>query len=404
MKILLFLFSSALWAQVPVPGSGGGGGGGGGGTPGGSDTQVQFNDSGTFGGDAGFTYNKTTDVASLTGGLAVGSSPPTCTAGTAGVLCLKEGTAPTGEASVGMLYTKTDHLWYTKLNNGAEVQVLTASGTATLTGKTYDTAGSGNAFAINGTAITAVSGTGAVCLASGSACSGGGSSSPFDWTDLPGTERFCPYGIAPVGANTLEADYFWQTSGTVTSASTRCGVTIAGATANTTYYIGESSSNSATSMQINPATEANWQVFGIISGDNNTNSNRFCFYYSTAGGCNDNILVSSGGVGIIYRQGTDTNWQLATCDGVGAACTFVDTGTPYVTNTKFKVYLKATTAGTIKGCADATITGTCNVTEASSATHIKSADMTFRVASIPGSNNSSGLSVWYLGWSFRSGY
>ena len=38
---------------------------GGGGTPGGADTQVQFNDSSTFGGDAGLVYNKTTDT--LTG-------------------------------------------------------------------------------------------------------------------------------------------------------------------------------------------------------------------------------------------------------------------------------------------------------------------------------------------------
>ena len=36
-----------------------------GGTPGGSDTQVQFNDSGSFGGDSGLVYNKTTDL--LTG-------------------------------------------------------------------------------------------------------------------------------------------------------------------------------------------------------------------------------------------------------------------------------------------------------------------------------------------------
>jgi len=36
-------------------------------TPGGSDTQVQFNDAGAFGGDAGMTYNKTTD--NLTVGL-----------------------------------------------------------------------------------------------------------------------------------------------------------------------------------------------------------------------------------------------------------------------------------------------------------------------------------------------
>ena len=39
--------------------------GGGGGTPGGSNTQVQFNDGGAFGGDAGLVYNKTTDT--LTG-------------------------------------------------------------------------------------------------------------------------------------------------------------------------------------------------------------------------------------------------------------------------------------------------------------------------------------------------
>jgi len=38
---------------------------GGSGTPGGSDTQVQFNDGGSFGGDAGFTYDKTNNAASL---------------------------------------------------------------------------------------------------------------------------------------------------------------------------------------------------------------------------------------------------------------------------------------------------------------------------------------------------
>jgi hypothetical protein len=45
------------------------GAGGGGGTPGGSPTQVQFNDGGTFGGDAGLTYNKTTDELTLAGDL-----------------------------------------------------------------------------------------------------------------------------------------------------------------------------------------------------------------------------------------------------------------------------------------------------------------------------------------------
>lgn len=39
--------------------------GGGGGTPGGSDTQVQFNDGGVFGGDTNFYFNKTTDLLSI---------------------------------------------------------------------------------------------------------------------------------------------------------------------------------------------------------------------------------------------------------------------------------------------------------------------------------------------------
>lgn len=42
---------------------------GGGGSPGGSNTQVQFNDSGSFGGDAGFTYNKTTDTVNVAGNV-----------------------------------------------------------------------------------------------------------------------------------------------------------------------------------------------------------------------------------------------------------------------------------------------------------------------------------------------
>jgi hypothetical protein len=41
------------------------GGGGGNGSPGGSNTQVQFNNAGTFGGDSGFTYNNITNTLSV---------------------------------------------------------------------------------------------------------------------------------------------------------------------------------------------------------------------------------------------------------------------------------------------------------------------------------------------------
>ncbi len=53
-------FAVALSAQYTPPS-----GGGGGGTPGGSNTQVQFNDSATFGGNSGFTFDKATGVVTI---------------------------------------------------------------------------------------------------------------------------------------------------------------------------------------------------------------------------------------------------------------------------------------------------------------------------------------------------
>jgi hypothetical protein len=47
----------------------GGGGGGGDASAAGSNTQVQFNNSGEFGADAGFTYNSTTNILSTNGGF-----------------------------------------------------------------------------------------------------------------------------------------------------------------------------------------------------------------------------------------------------------------------------------------------------------------------------------------------
>ena len=47
----------------------GGNGGGGNGSPGGANTQVQFNNAGNFGGDAGFTYNSVTNVLSVSGNI-----------------------------------------------------------------------------------------------------------------------------------------------------------------------------------------------------------------------------------------------------------------------------------------------------------------------------------------------
>jgi hypothetical protein len=53
---MALVFNPLLPAGFDQAGSGAGGG-----TPGGSDTQVQFNDGGAFGGDAGLVFNKTTN-------------------------------------------------------------------------------------------------------------------------------------------------------------------------------------------------------------------------------------------------------------------------------------------------------------------------------------------------------
>ena len=56
--------------------------GGGGGTPGGADTQVQFNNSGAFAGDSAFTYNSGTDTLTVTNIEASSIAPPSSLVGT----------------------------------------------------------------------------------------------------------------------------------------------------------------------------------------------------------------------------------------------------------------------------------------------------------------------------------
>jgi hypothetical protein len=50
-----------------------GGGGGGNGTPGGSNTQIQFNDAGAFGGSVNLTFNKVTNAVNIAGDLTANS-------------------------------------------------------------------------------------------------------------------------------------------------------------------------------------------------------------------------------------------------------------------------------------------------------------------------------------------
>lgn len=174
-----------------------GGGGGGGGTV----TSVSVT---TANGVSGSVANPTTTPAitltlgaitpTTVNGLTITSSTGTFTLTNAKTLSVSNSLTLAGTDSTTMTFPST---------SGA---VLTAASTATLTNKTYDTAGTGNSFSIGGQAVTSVSGNAAKVvtttgtltsgdcvkidasgnfIANGSACSSGGSSLPvIDTTSI----------------------------------------------------------------------------------------------------------------------------------------------------------------------------------------------------------------------------
>ena len=118
-------------------------GSGGGGTPGGSTTQLQYNNAGAFGGISGATTNGTALTVASSDFILAGSSSGTTTLNAAATA-----------SGVLTLPAATDTL-------------IGKATTDTLTNKTYDTAGTGNSLSINGVAATANTGTGAVARATG---------------------------------------------------------------------------------------------------------------------------------------------------------------------------------------------------------------------------------------------
>jgi hypothetical protein len=115
--------------------------GGGTGSPGGVDTNVQFNDAGSFGGDAAFTYNKSTDTVTLGEASTSTGSLKLANSGTANTVTIRSGvntaswvmTLPTDDGASGQLL-QTDGSgnlsWYTSTATGDVVGPASATDNA----------------------------------------------------------------------------------------------------------------------------------------------------------------------------------------------------------------------------------------------------------------------------------
>ena len=114
----------------------------------GSTTQVQYNSAGSLAGAAGFTFDGTSVVTLGVAGTSVGAVA--FKNATSGTITLQPVTGALGTVTLS-LPAATDTL-------------MGKATTDTMTNKTLDTAGTGNVLKINGTTVSAVTGTGSVVL------------------------------------------------------------------------------------------------------------------------------------------------------------------------------------------------------------------------------------------------
>ena len=267
------------------------GGGGGGGSPGGSNTQVQYNAAGSFGGAAGFTFNGTAKITLGVAGSSVGAIG--FNNATSGQITLQPVTGALGTVTLS-LPAATDTL-------------VGRATTDTFTFKTYDTAGTGNSFLINGLAVTANTGTGAVARAS---------SPTFVTPTLGAATATSINGLTittSTGTLTITNGKTASVSNTLTFTGTD-GSSVAFGAGGTVAYVGLANSWTAGIKQTFApnGTTAGINV-GSVAGDPSTPANGDLWYDSTANELTARInganvaLGSGGGGGITVGTTTITS-------------------------------------------------------------------------------------------------
>ncbi len=111
--------------------------GGGGGTPGGSDTQVQFNDGGAFGGDSGLLFNKTTNKLTAGGDVELNDGGTfTTTVQTVTPTANRTISFPDATGTIGLVAGSSGQLLYNVSGANAGLNTVTTDGTnVTLSGR-----------------------------------------------------------------------------------------------------------------------------------------------------------------------------------------------------------------------------------------------------------------------------
>lgn len=206
----------------------------GGGTPGGSDTQVQFNDGGSFGGDADLTYNKTTNLLTTKGDITLDDSGvftttlQTISATEAVVTGSISGTTLTVSAvTSGVLRTGLTIVG-SGVTAGTTITALGtgSGGTGTYTVSTSQTVSSTTITAGTNPTISFPAATGTVALVAGSSgqlmanVNGALAGTTATWDSTNGTRFSLPFGYGSGAGGTVTQATNKSTGVTL---NTRCG-------------------------------------------------------------------------------------------------------------------------------------------------------------------------------------
>jgi hypothetical protein len=267
---------------------------GGSGTPAGSDTQVQFNDNGSFGGDAGLTYNKTTDALTLAGALAAGATTITSTSANALAVGANGTTNPVLKVNASTASVATGISITGAAAASRAALAVVSSGTDE--GLSLDAKGAGT-IRLGATSTGAVEfSRNAVPTSSDGAALG---TSALMWSDLflaSGAVINFNNGDVTMthSANTLAfggaaSGYTFDANETITSTSASALAVGANGTTNPVLKVDASTASVATGISITGAAAASRAVVGVISS-----------------GANEGLSIDAKGSGTIRLGATST--------------------------------------------------------------------------------------------------